>query len=92
MNLGVVAGLTVVLTLPVLHGLLTGATSPLGAAVRLLAALVAAMVAEAVLRRLLRPEPAAAAPATTARPGPASAQPGVLPDAVAEQLRSSSGG
>ena len=92
MNLGAVAGLTVVLTLPVLHGLLTGAMTPLGAAARLLAALVAAMVAEAVLRRLLRPEPAADAREAAARPGPASAQPGVLPDAVAEQLRSSSGG
>ncbi|MEJ5944080.1 hypothetical protein WDZ17_02045 [Pseudokineococcus basanitobsidens] len=91
MNVGAVAALTVLLAVPAVLGLVTGATSPLGAALRLLAALLAAMVAEGVLRRLLAPAPddVGDSPAVPRQRGPASsATPQVLPGDVAERLRS----
>ncbi|MEJ5913312.1 hypothetical protein [Pseudokineococcus sp. 1T1Z-3] len=95
MSVGVVAGLAVLLSLPGVVGLLTGSTSPFEAAVRLLAALVAAMVVEGVLRFLFtaRAEPSPARGDGPARPGSApgvprqrsaSAQP--LPEPLAERL------
>ncbi|WP_299036237.1 hypothetical protein [uncultured Pseudokineococcus sp.] len=85
MSVGVVTALTVLLSAPAVHGMLVGATTPFEASVRLLAALVVAMVVEALLRRAL-----SSAPATTdgagRGPRPRRAPEVVVPQALPEEL------
>jgi len=92
-SVGVVTALTVLLAAPAVRGMLVGATTPLEASVRLLAALLVAMAGEAALRRLLPPPPPPSEAAGSAagvprqRSAPPAAVSQVIPEELAERLR-----
>jgi len=90
-SVGAVTALTVLLAAPAVHGMVVGATTPFEASVRLLAALLVAMVVEAVFRRLLPPAPEDGAGGADGVPRQRSAPPVVvaqpIPEELAERLR-----
>ncbi|MEJ5867351.1 hypothetical protein WDV85_06270 [Pseudokineococcus sp. 5B2Z-1] len=79
--------LTLLLASPAVYGMVVGSTSPFEASLRLLAALVVALVVSAVMRRLLAAAPApAGGPGATGVPRQRQAPPAAVAQTVPEEL------
>lgn len=88
MSVGAVTALTLVLSAPAVHGMVVGTTTPFEASVRLLAALLVAMVVEAVLRGVLPASRGAAGEreAVAGLPRQRTAPDAVVPQAIPAEL------
>ncbi|MEJ5889882.1 hypothetical protein WDZ16_15620 [Pseudokineococcus marinus] len=81
--------LTLLLASPAVYGMVVGSTSPFEASLRLLAALVVALVVSAVVRRLLAAAPTPAGPGAAGAAGvprQRQASPAAVAQTVPEEL------